>query len=48
MKEINVSLDTPTSETRNRRRLVLAAAAVVAVIGVTGIALATNNELRRR
>ena len=44
MKEINVSLNTPTSETRNRRRLVLtAAAAVIAVIGVTGIVFATNN-----
>ena len=43
MKEINVSLNPPTSETRNRRRLLMAAAAVVVVIGVAGIALANNN-----
>ena len=43
MKEINVSLNTPTSEARNRRRLLMAAAAVVVVIGVAGIALANNN-----
>jgi hypothetical protein len=40
MKEIYVSVDSPTNEGRNRRRLVMAAAAAVAVIGVTGIAVA--------
>ena len=39
-----MSLNTPTSETRNRRRLLIAAAAVVVVIGVAGIALANNNR----
>jgi hypothetical protein len=42
VKEMSVSLNTPTSETRNRRRLLMAAAAVVVVIGVAGIALANN------
>ena len=40
MKEIYVSVESPTHEGRNRRRLAMAAAAVVAVIGVTGIAVA--------
>ena len=40
MKEIYVSVDSPTNEGRNRRRLAMAAAAAVAVIGVTGIAVA--------
>ena len=38
-----MTVDSPTSETRNRRRLLMAAAAVVVVIGVAGIALANNN-----
>ena len=38
-----MSLNTPASATSNRRRLLMAAASVVAVIGVTGIALAINN-----
>ncbi len=39
-----MSLNTPTSETRNRRRLLMAAAAAVVVIGIAGIALANNNR----
>ena len=46
MKEINVSLNTPTTETRNRRRLLMAAAAAVVVIGIAGIALANNRRRR--
>ena len=45
VKENYVSVDSPpTSEIRNRRRLAMAAAAVVAVIGIAAIAL--NTELR--
>jgi hypothetical protein len=44
IKEINVSLHAPTSKTSSRRTLLMAAAAVVAVIGVTGIALAIYNR----
>lgn len=43
-KEITVSLDANTNEPRNRRRMALAAAAVVAVIGLTGVAFAINNS----
>jgi hypothetical protein len=39
-----VSLDSPTSETRNRRRLAMAAAAVVAVVGVAAIAISSRNS----
>ena len=39
-----MSDDSPTNEGRNRRRLVMAAAAVVAVIGVTGIAFAVGTS----
>jgi hypothetical protein len=38
-----VTVDSNTSESRNRRRLGMAAAAVVVVIGVAGIAFAINN-----
>lgn len=41
--DIYVSLDSPTSETRNRRRLAMAAAAVVAVIGVAAITINRMN-----
>ena len=45
VKENYVSVDSPpTSETRNRRRLVMAAAAVVAVIGVAAIAINSMNS----
>jgi hypothetical protein len=44
MKEIYVSVDSPTNEGRNRRRLAMAAAAAVAVIGVTGIAVAVGTS----
>jgi hypothetical protein len=44
MKEIYVSVDSPTNEGRNRRRLAMAAAAAVAVIGVTGIAYAVGTS----
>jgi hypothetical protein len=44
MKEIDMSDDSPTNEGRNLRRLVLAAAAAVAVIGVTGIAYAVGTS----
>ena len=45
VKEIYMSVDSPaTSEVRNRRRLVLAAAAVVAVIGVAAIAINSMNS----
>ncbi len=44
VKEIVVSLDSPTSETRNRRRLAMAAAAVVAVVGVGAIAINSMNS----
>jgi hypothetical protein len=45
VKEIYVSLDSPpTSETRNRRRLAMAAAAFVAVIGVATIAINIRNS----
>jgi len=43
IKEMYVTVDSPTSETRNRRRLLIGAAAVVVVIGVAGIALVNNN-----
>ena len=43
IKEMNVSLNTPTGESGNRRRLLTVAAAVVVVIGVAGIVLANNN-----
>lgn len=43
MQEINVSLNTPTSEATNRRRQLMAAAAVIVVIGVAGISLTNNN-----
>jgi hypothetical protein len=43
MKEINVAVDSPTSGIRNRRRMAMAAAAVLAVIGVAGVAFAINN-----
>jgi hypothetical protein len=43
MKEIYVTVDSPTTDSTNRRRMAMAAAAVVAVIGVAGIALAINN-----
>jgi hypothetical protein len=39
VKENNVSVDSPTTEIRNGRRLAMAAAAVVAVIGVAAIAI---------
>ena len=39
-----MSDDPPTNEGRNRRRLVMAAAAVVAVIGVAGIAYAVGTN----
>ena len=43
--EIYVSVDSPpTTETRSRRRLVMAAAAVVAVIGVAAIATNSPNS----
>ena len=42
-KEMYMTVDSPTSETRNRKRLLMAAAAVVVAVGVAGIALATNN-----
>ena len=48
MKEIYVSDDSPTNEGRNRRRLVMAAAAVVAVIGVDRHRIRRRHELRRR
>jgi len=41
-EEINVTVNTHTSETRNRRCVLMAAAAVVVVIGVAGIALLNN------
>ena len=45
VKEIYVSLNSsPTSETGNRRRLSMAAAAVVAVIGVAAIAINIRNS----
>jgi hypothetical protein len=44
VKEIKVSLGSPTSETRNRRRVAMAAAAVVAVVGVAAIAINTMNS----
>jgi hypothetical protein len=44
MKEIYVSYDSPPNEGRDRRRLAMAAAAVVAVIGVTGIAFAVGRS----
>ncbi len=44
MKEIYVSVDSPTNEDRNRRRLVMAAVAVVAVIGVAGLAFAVGTS----
>ena len=44
IKVINVSLNTPTSETGNRRRLLIAAAAAIIIIGIAGIALANNNR----
>ena len=44
MKEIYVSVDPPPNKGRNRRRLVMAAAAVVAVIGLTGIAYAVGKS----
>jgi hypothetical protein len=45
VKEIYVSVDSPpTGETRNRRRLAIAAAAVVAVIGVAAIATNIRNS----
>ncbi len=45
VKDIYVSVDSPpTSEVRNRRRPVLAAAAVVAVIGVAAIAINSPNS----
>jgi hypothetical protein len=43
MKEIDVTRDAPTSETRDRRRLVITAAAVLAVIGAAAIAVAIND-----
>ena len=44
MKENYVSVDSPTNEGRNRRRLAMAAAAVVAVLGVAGIAFAVGRS----
>jgi hypothetical protein len=44
MKENYVSVDLPTNEGRNRRRLAMAAAVVVAVIGVAGIAFAVGRS----
>jgi hypothetical protein len=44
LKEIYVSDNSPTNEGRNRRRLVTAAAAVVAVIGLAGIAFAVGTN----
>jgi hypothetical protein len=44
LKEIVGSLDSPTSESRNRRRMVMAAAAVVAIIGVAAIAINSMNS----
>jgi hypothetical protein len=44
LKEMTVSLSTPTRETGNRRRLLMAAAAVVAVIGLAGIAILYAND----
>ncbi len=41
VKEIVVSLDSPTSETLKRRILAMAAAAIVAVVGVAAIAVNT-------
>jgi hypothetical protein len=38
-----MTVDSPTSQTRNRTRKLTAAAALVVAVGVAGIALATNN-----
>ena len=43
IKEIAVTVDLPTRETRDRRRPVFAVAAVVAIIGAAAIAFAVNN-----
>ena len=45
VKEIYVSLDSPTSETRNRRRLAMAAAALIALIAVIGVAAIAINRM---
>ena len=39
-----MSLDSPTSETRNRRRLAMAAAAVVAVVGTGAVSINSMNS----
>jgi hypothetical protein len=44
IKELDVSLNEPTNAGKNRRRVALAAAAVVAVIGVSGIAFAITRS----
>ncbi len=44
VKEIVVSLNSPTSEAGNRRRLAMAAAAVVAVVGVGAVAISSRNS----
>jgi hypothetical protein len=43
-KEMYMTVDSPTSETRNRKRMLVAAAAVVVAVGVAGIALVNNNS----
>ena len=42
-EEIYVTLDSPTTKTRNRRRPALVAAAALVVLGVAAIAFAVNN-----
>ena len=44
VREIDLSLNSRTDGATNRRRMALAAAAVIAVIGVTGIAFAIRNS----
>ncbi len=44
VKEMSMSIDSPTSGTSNRRHLLLAAAAVVVVLGIAGVSLANRNS----